>query len=192
MRAIVYALILMLSVSNARADEEYELFRVTCSNILPSFQVEPYTYWNIGHLIWPKRGDWSSHVAALLKLESEASLYVFGDLYGHYDGSELRWKCGSIEVVATFDKLERENPMGKAYPPVYVRTFPRISVWHGSKKIVSSLPIAPYSFRTYVDYTGEPYIAICSRDRKCKDDLATNWIPLTRESVDARLASSDL
>ena len=91
-----------------------------------------------------------------------------------------------------FEKLERENPRGKASPPVFVRSFPRISVWHSGKEIVSELPIAAYSFRTYPDYTGKPYIAICSRNRVCKDDLASNWAPLTREKIDASLAKPDL
>lgn len=187
MRTFFYAFILLTSL-NAYADEDYELHHVTCSKTIPSFQIEPYTFSNIGHVIWPKRFDWSSHVEALTKLESEASLYIFGELYGHYNGPELRWTCGAIEVVAVFDKRERENPLGKAYPSVFVRSFPRISVWFSGRQIVSALPIAPYSFRIYADYSGEPNIAICSGDRICKDQLATNWAPLNRTTVDARLA----
>jgi hypothetical protein len=193
MRNIILSALLFLASVHCYADEDYRLYRVTCNKSIPSFQIESYVYWNIGHVIWPKRFDWPAHVAALQKLESEESLYAFHEDYAYYSEPHLKWKCGGFEVVLTFDKSQRENPKGPAFPPVFVRSYPRISVWSKGKKIVTDLPIAAYyAFRTYADYSGEPYIAICSGAGVCKDNLAVNWAPMTRESIDAVLAQPDL
>ena len=191
MRNIFLSTLLVLASEHCLADEEYLLHRVTCNKSIPSFQIEKYIYWNIGHLIWPKRFDWPAHVAALQKLETEESLYVFHEAYGHYSEPQLKWTCGAFEAVVTFDKTERENPKGPKFPPVFFRTFPRISLWSKGKQFVQDLPIAGYTFRAYGDHRGEPYIAICS-GTGCKDTLASNWAPITRENVDAALAQPDL
>lgn len=47
----VLILALVLVSKGAVADEQYELFRVTCDKLIPSFQLEPLVLWNIRHVI---------------------------------------------------------------------------------------------------------------------------------------------
>jgi hypothetical protein len=191
MRNFLLLAIWLLASSQSHADEDYLLYRITCNKAIPSFQVEKYTYWNIRHVIWPKRSDWAAHVAALQRLEREESLYVLHELYGYYSESQLEWTCGGIEAVLTFDKLRREHPGGSEFPPVFVRSAPRLSAWFKGKQIIADLPVAPYTLRTYADYQGAPYIAICSGEGVCKDELASTWAPVTRQHVDAMLTNAD-
>ena len=182
--------LLLLASGHALADEKYEFVRVTCDKMVPSLQFERVEFWNIGHLIWPTRNNWVSHQEALKKLEQDAGLYVFAELYGHYDVPSIAWGCGAIQATVVFDKLERPNPQGAAQSPVYVRSYPRISVRYGEQEIVKSLAIQAYTVHVYSDYKGSAYLKICSREHVCKEDLASAWAPLDTEKA-ANLLTKD-
>ncbi len=178
------ALILALLVvsKGAIADEQYELFRVTCDKVVPSFQLEPLVLWNIRHVVWPSR-RWDDHVQAMKRLEREASLYALGELYSYYDKPKTAWDCGALHAEIIFDKMARENPI-PGEPPVSVRSFPRLSIQIGSRSVVQMLPVYPYSVTAYGDWEGAPNLRLCSREQRCIEPSLHGRAPLDEKSVD--------
>lgn len=178
----VLILALLLVSKGAVADEQYELFRVTCDKLVPSFQLEPLVLWNIRHVIWPS-DRWNDHVQAMKRLEREAGIYALGEPYAYYDKPRTTWDCGAMHAEILFDKIQRENPIA-GEPPVYIRDFPRLSIRIGSRSVLHMLPVYPYSVTAYGDYEGKPNLRLCSREQRCIEPSLYGRGPIDGQGAD--------
>lgn len=182
MMKLIFAIVFIIASTNAYADEYYDFYRIQCDGTIPSFEVQRTPFWNIKHIVWPGEWDWKSHVQSLKNLEKASGLYVFNELYGHYDSPELSFKCGPYDVKIYYSKvLREEGPVGAKEP---VRMGAIISITSSGFSLTEKLPLAPLQrLRVYADYEGAHYTEICV-SQKCLDNLSRQMGTVTGRTLD--------
>ncbi|MBB1521364.1 hypothetical protein [Aquipseudomonas guryensis] len=177
---LITAILLILSTYSALADERYEFYKFNCSTVIPSFEVNRISYWNIRQAIWPEDYDWTKHVQLLKRLERENNIYVFNEWYGYYDSPQVTFSCGEFQATINYDKQNREiGPVGSEKP---VRRNASISVTSKNREIIKKINMELIArMSLYKDESGLILAEYCTGNN-CTEHHIENIEPLSNES----------
>lgn len=176
---IIAVILLALFAHPIFADESYEFYKFNCSAVIPSFEIERVSYWNIRQAIWTEDNDWVKHVELLKRLERENNMYVFNEWYGYFDASKVIFNCENFQATVSYSKRHRESgPVGSEEP---VRKNASISITSKGREIVQELDLELISkVSIYKDDAGLVFAAYCA-GKNCTEHHIENIEPLSNE-----------